>query len=564
MKRRRTGEATSGRPAPRILQTDEIPARALDANAVHVVERLQRFGHAAYLVGGCVRDLLLRREPKDYDVATSARPRQIRRVFRNCRIIGRRFKLAHVVFGEEIIETSTFRTIPSASSGAGVDDGDLLITSDNEFGTAEEDAQRRDFTVNALFYDPARREVIDYVGGLEDLGAGLIRTVGDPQIRFREDPVRILRAIKFASRLDFHFEPETFQAMQDCAPHLEKGAPPRVLEEILRLLRSGKAESAFRLLDDSGSLSVILPEIHAFLRSARQAGDGEDELLFASLRELDRRFAEGEDPSAGFCLAVLFSGPVRRALIRRASDLRSPMDLLVLLDQVMEDFAERTRLSRRDSGNARRFTLLRQRIERSGRRRQRPLALVRQEGFDEALDLLAIECATRRDPALRELYLEWHERRLQVLGEGGFDRSDPTRRERLLSSPRALDRLEPLHDSSARATPAQLRPEPPSAPPPAAPSKVLKVAKPAPPSAERAKAKPRVARAIETPQPQSPPAVPPSAPLQAPPPRPAVQIAEKPAPPSASAAGELPFGYGVFEEPRGEKPPAPRPLRKRR
>ncbi|MBL8897914.1 MAG: polynucleotide adenylyltransferase PcnB [Planctomycetes bacterium] len=564
LKRRRTDEAAPGRPSPRILRTDDIAARVLDANAVHVVDRLQRFGHAAYLVGGCVRDLLLKREPKDYDVATSARPRQIRRVFRNCRIIGRRFKLAHVVFGEDIIETSTFRTIPSASSGAGLGDGDLLITSDNEFGTAEEDAQRRDFTVNALFYDPARREVIDYVGGLEDLGAGLIRTVGDPQIRFREDPVRILRAIKFASRLDFQFEAETFQAMRDCATDLEKGAPPRVLEEILRLLRSGKAESAFRLLDDCGSLAVILPEIDAFLRASRRAGDGEDEIIFASLRELDRRFAEGEDPSAGFCLAVLFSGPLRLALSRRSREWKSPMDLLSVFDDVLEGFSERTRLSRRDSGNARRFALLRQRLERSGRRRQRPLALVRQEGFDEGLDLLAIECATRRDPELRELYLEWHERRESARRESGYDRSEPANLERLIGLPSSIDRPEPVAREEAPRRAVPLTRE--------APAEKAALAPPRRTREPQQRAADPAEKQVESPSPAPalvpPPTAKPAAARRTPTARPAESASDaaaKPSPvqPNPGKLEELPFGYGVFEPP-APPPRAERPLRKRR
>lgn len=564
LNRRRTGEAAERRPAPRILRTDEIPARDLDPNAVHVVERLQRFGHSAYLVGGCVRDLLLRRVPKDFDVATSARPRQIRRVFRNCRIIGRRFKLAHVVFGEEIVETSTFRTIPSGSS-AGGGGGDLLITSDNEFGTAEEDAQRRDFTVNALFYDPARREVIDYVGGLDDLGSRLIRTVGDPQIRFREDPVRILRAIKFASRLDFLFEPATFDAMRDCAGDLEKGAPPRVLEEILRLLRSGTAESAFRLLDDTGSLAVILPEIEVHLRACRRAGDGGDEEFFTSLRELDRRFAAGEEPSAGFALAVLFEGLVQKAIARRARDRGGPQDLLVLLDEAMGEFAERTRLSRRDSGTARRIALIRHRLAHSGRRRQRPMALVRQEGFDEALDLLAIECAVRPREELRELYLEWHERRLELARQGGLEASDPTRRARLLAGSDPATKLAP------RSTPATSSVAPVLEAPRVERSAVSATSGGTPRARRRSRNAPAadpgaIEAAAVDPQVEKPAAIAPS-PLAAPvePPERATPLAvraPKAAPPQISSAAptstpaprtsdreELPFGFGVFEEP---------------
>ena len=170
----------------------------IDGDAERVVRRLTKGGFTAYLVGGCVRDLLLGLHPKDFDVATSATPNDIRATFRNCRIIGRRFRLAHVFFGKKIIETATFRANPREDEGD--DDGDLLIRRDNVFGTETEDARRRDFTINGLFYDFEREDVIDHVGGLPDLEARLVRTIGDPDVRFREDPVRMLRAIKFAAR----------------------------------------------------------------------------------------------------------------------------------------------------------------------------------------------------------------------------------------------------------------------------------------------------------------------------------------------------------------------------
>ena len=185
---------------------------AIDPDADRVVRKLTRAGYKAYLVGGCVRDLLVNRTPKDFDVATSATPNEIKATFRNSRIIGRRFRLAHVFFGSKIIEVSTFRANPRDE-----DDHDLLIRRDNVFGSETEDARRRDFTINGLFYDVEREEVIDHVGGLADLEAKLLHTIGDPDIRFQEDPVRMLRAIKFAARLGFGFEPGTWggQGQQD-------------------------------------------------------------------------------------------------------------------------------------------------------------------------------------------------------------------------------------------------------------------------------------------------------------------------------------------------------------
>jgi poly(A) polymerase len=233
---------------------------AIDADADRVVRRLARNGHKAYLVGGCVRDLLVGRKPKDFDVATSATPNEIKQLFRNCRIIGRRFRLAHVFFGQKIIETSTFRANPRDD-----EDGDLLIRRDNVFGTETDDARRRDFTINGLFYDVEKEEVIDHVGGLADLEARLVRTIGDPDVRFQEDPIRILRAIKFAARIDFAIEPETYRALVRWRHEIRKCAPPRVLEEVYRLLKGGAAHRSMELLVETGVLEVLSPHLAALL-----------------------------------------------------------------------------------------------------------------------------------------------------------------------------------------------------------------------------------------------------------------------------------------------------------
>ncbi len=273
----------------------------IDADAAKVVKRLVRAGHQAYLVGGCVRDLLLGRTPKDFDVATSARPNEVKHLFRNCRIIGRRFRLAHIMFGSKIIEVATFRKDPSmdlpledpgdwmASPEGDGDDGvenntepltvapthsrrprpdddqDLLIRHDNVFGEPWEDAMRRDFTMNALFYDLERREIVDFVGGLDDIERRVIRTIGDADVRFREDPVRILRAIKFAARVDLGIEPDVYDAIVVHREDLLRAARPRLLEEILRLLRGGASRRSFWLAWETGVLAVVLPELSAFL-----------------------------------------------------------------------------------------------------------------------------------------------------------------------------------------------------------------------------------------------------------------------------------------------------------
>ncbi len=236
---------------------------AIDSDADRVVRKLTRAGHKAYLVGGCVRDLLLGRTPKDFDVASSATPNEIKSTFRNSRIIGRRFRLAHVFFGSKIIETATFRANPRDE-----DDHDLLIRRDNVFGSEQEDAKRRDFTINGLFYDVEREEVIDHVGGLVDLEARLIRTIGDPDIRFQEDPVRMLRAIKFAARLGFGFEPGTWRALLRWRTEISKCAPPRLLEEVHRLLRGGAARRSFELMVETGVLAVLSPYLAGLLEGA--------------------------------------------------------------------------------------------------------------------------------------------------------------------------------------------------------------------------------------------------------------------------------------------------------
>jgi poly(A) polymerase len=236
---------------------------AIDSDADRVVRKLTKAGYKAYLVGGCVRDLLVGRKPKDFDVATSATPNEIKATFRNSRIIGRRFRLAHVFFDQKIIETATFRANPRDE-----DDHDLLIRRDNVFGTESEDAKRRDFTINGLFYDVEREEVIDHVGGLADLEAKLVRTIGDPDIRFQEDPVRMLRALKFAARLDFGFEPATWRALLRWRSEISKCAPPRLLEEMHRLLRGGAARRSFELMVETGVLAVLSPYLAGLLEGS--------------------------------------------------------------------------------------------------------------------------------------------------------------------------------------------------------------------------------------------------------------------------------------------------------
>ena len=252
-----------------------ISRQHIDADALKVLYRLHQFRHIAYLVGGSVRDLLLGRTPKDFDIGTSAHPYEVKLLFRNCWIIGRRFRLAHVKFGPKIIEVATFRRqVPAGTEEEptaaipiqppardAADDSDLLIHRDNTFGTPEEDAFRRDFTLNALFYDIETRAIIDYVGGLEDVRAGLIRCIGEPEERFQEDPVRMLRAVALAARLDFAIDAPIVDAIHRYHGELARSSPARLMEEIYKVLRAGAAEKAFSLLVETGLLAAIAPEV---------------------------------------------------------------------------------------------------------------------------------------------------------------------------------------------------------------------------------------------------------------------------------------------------------------
>lgn len=404
--------ADRGKPKLEVVPSDDIAETDLNQDALRVISRLTRQGHEAYLVGGCVRDLLLGREPKDFDVATSAHPRQVKRLFHNGRIIGRRFKLVHVAYGSHIIETATFRREPETSEQP---NADLLIVEDNEYGTAEEDARRRDFTINALFHDPSRHTIIDYVGGLGDLEEGLLRTIGDPQVRLAEDPVRILRAVKFATRLGFRIEERTWRAMCDLTPELGRSAKPRVLEEILRLLRSGTALGAFRMLRACGALAVILPQIDDYLGDRKDTATHEraDE-FWRILEALDADVHSGHRPSTPVCIAALFLRLIEREAEPETRTLPGPpKDLLTVASEVIDPFALASRLSRRDSSRALRIIMQQRRFTQPSSKRFRPLLFMRGDDFPEALDLFRLR--SRAWGQGWDLYEAWVTRRKKAM-----------------------------------------------------------------------------------------------------------------------------------------------------
>jgi len=300
LKKKRKGPVVYARPEHCISRKN------IDPDALKVLYRLSQLGYTAYLVGGGVRDLLMGREPKDFDVGTSAKPNEVKKAFRNCFLIGRRFRLAHVRFGEKVIETATFRQ-NSQTVGEIIEHAAEGPLEDNTFGTPETDAYRRDFTVNGLFYDIKDFSVIDWVGGMKDIEKKIIRAIGDPEIRFQEDPVRMMRAIKFSARLGFTIEKKTAAAMKKYHACILTAAVPRVCEEVFRLFTYGHSEEAFRQMYECGMLGDLLPALGKFI----DAHGGRKSSVFAYLKSLDAyekmMSAKGFEVSNGLRAAVLMT-----------------------------------------------------------------------------------------------------------------------------------------------------------------------------------------------------------------------------------------------------------------
>ena len=295
-----------------------VSRKDISPNALRVLYRLREAGFQAHLVGGAVRDLLIGVIPKDFDVATDATPEEVKSLFRNCRLIGRRFRLAHVVFGREIIEVATFR-----AAGGNDDAGDRQIHDDgrvlrdNIYGSIEEDAVRRDFTANALYYAIEDFSVRDYVGGFADVEARVLRLIGDPEARYREDPVRMLRAVRLAAKLGFEIEAATAAPIARLAGLLSEAAPARLFEETLKLFLSGHAVASFEGLERNGLLGVLLPETAEALQSNRTGALRR--MVIAGLANTDARVAREEPVSPGFLFALLLWPAYCRALMRLQS-----------------------------------------------------------------------------------------------------------------------------------------------------------------------------------------------------------------------------------------------------
>ncbi len=409
-------------------QAPDIAPERLDEDAVYVIRKLKQAGHEAYFVGGCVRDWLIGRHPKDFDIATSATPNQVRGLFRNCRLIGRRFRLAHIYFRNgKILEVSTFRAPPpddeagvkmveedvpplpeegelgqlsflddtgeatAAEPAATPAEQDFLIVEDNTFGTAVEDARRRDFTINGLFYDPAQGLVLDHVNGLADLAHQEIRTIGDPEKRLREDPVRILRAVRFAAKLGFEIESSTYAAMEGTVEDLPRCSPPRLLEETFRLLRGGSATPALRLIRALNAMGFLLAPVDEYLRRTDSV-----ERYFSFINALDEMVLRGNEFDDSMLLAaVLLPLAIEDFESWRAGPELQPGDddkrnMSQSVEGLLRTLVQTARLPRRMAERCR-MILLNQRTLVGWRRRRGGLqGLRRHPLFAESLRILEV------------------------------------------------------------------------------------------------------------------------------------------------------------------------------
>lgn len=382
------------------FETHQLPIEKVDSHALFVMEKLKHAGFVAYLVGGSVRDILLGRRPKDFDISTSAKPEEIKKLFRNCLLIGRRFRLAHIRFGKKILEVSTFR--------AGDPENEELILRDNQWGYPEEDALRRDFTINGLFYDPSNQTIIDYVGGFEDLNKQILRSIGQPYVRFKQDPVRMIRLLKFQARFGLEVDPDAHIALVECREEIVKSAPARVLEEMLRMLESGASKNFIELMTQHGLLYHLLPEVAHFIEKEKEGGE-----IYSYLEEIDTIF---QDPTKeNLDRSILLSALVFPLLQKRIQVLYLQRDRVPHLGQIQTEV--RNLLSDIFQG----FFLVPRRIKVSmldillGQYRLTPLHKKRNtkkripKGSDFYFSLQFLELRSYLEPGLQKVFEEWHE-----------------------------------------------------------------------------------------------------------------------------------------------------------
>ncbi|MCK0744559.1 polynucleotide adenylyltransferase PcnB [Chromohalobacter nigrandesensis] len=387
-------------PTLRVIPRDQhdVSRRLFSENALKVLYRLHNAGHEAYLVGGCVRDSLLGKVPKDFDIATDATPEEIRTLFRNSRIIGRRFRIVHVRFGREVIEVTTFRGRPGddqdTTHSQQSDDG--LLLRDNVWGTIEEDALRRDFTVNALYYNIADFSIHDWADGVNDLEARTLRLIGDPEVRYREDPVRMLRAMRFAAKLDFDIEPRTEAPILELAPLLLQIPPARLFEEVLKLFLSGQALRTFELLREYGLFAMLFPEAEEAITERAWARP----LIEQALINTDRRIQEERPVTPAFLYGAILWPGMRLRAERLEGDGMPPIPAQqTASQQSISRQLQHTTIPKRFSMPMREIWDLQQRLPK--RRGKRAFQTLEHTRFRAAYDFLLLrESAGEIDPGL--------------------------------------------------------------------------------------------------------------------------------------------------------------------
>jgi poly(A) polymerase len=412
-------------------QSEHGIARAsISEQSLKVLQGLNGAGYEAYLVGGGVRDLLLGREPKDFDVVTDARPEQVRRLFRNSRLIGRRFRLAHVYFGRNIVEVATFRAAPGSDAGESLLREGRIIR-DNAYGTIDEDFQRRDFTINALYYNIRDNSVLDYAGGGEDLKHGLIRLIGDPDTRYREDPVRMLRAVRFAAKLGFRIEPDSERPLRELAPLLDDIAPARLFDEVLKLFQGGFALATFEALRHYGLFERLFPDTEVSL--SREEEGFPITFVSRALQNTDKRIREGKPVTPAFLYAALLWEPVRHLARRyQEQDMDEAEALQAAGREVLSRQLTRTSIPKRFSIPMREIWQLQPRFRaRTGKRSMRLLAHPR---FRAAYDFMCLREAAGED---LESCCEWWTKIQQLAPAEQAAKVRPTRKRRRGRRPRA-------------------------------------------------------------------------------------------------------------------------------
>lgn len=391
-------------PQPKALCFDPTP---IDPRALRIIETLQQAGHEAYLVGGCLRDLLLGQVPKDFDIATSARPHEVAALFRNSRLIGRRFVLVHIFFGREFIEIATFR---AATEPHSYRQGNRVVE-DNVYGTMQEDVQRRDFTINALYYNPSNQQLIDILGAQNDIEQRLIRIVGEAKSRYEEDPVRMIRAARFAAKLNMELEADTENAMAECLPHIRNVPAARLEDECNKLFLGGYGEACFDRLRRYDLFKALFPDADRVLHHPNEAfARYSEKLIRISLRNTDQRMSEGKPVTVAFIFAAIL-WPVfqlqYQGLLKAGRDWHDAIHQAI--DVVLIAANERVAISQRQRAMIREIWSLQARLEATKNSKRKIDVLVSHPRFRAAFDFMQVRLEAGEPlSALVERWLPYH------------------------------------------------------------------------------------------------------------------------------------------------------------